>query len=105
MAQPLKGANEVSFKLGKILSMSSDIKFNYEEYNDSETNGDGFALKMDYFYYFKNYTAVGMGLNANVCMRTLEENFAMLNYYILAKQVIPLNSYKEFNFYISAGAG
>lgn len=104
-AKPLNGLNELSFKAGKVLSLSSDYKFNYESLNSSETDANGFSLKMDYLYYLKNYTALGLGINANLAMNTLNESFAVLNYYLQAKQIIPLNSYKDLNFYLSAGAG
>lgn len=108
IAQPFKGASEVSFKAGKIMSSSADFDFRRIDglqATDSEKSSEGFSLKMDYAYYLNKYTAVGLGVNANFCMKAMEENFSMLNYYVLAKQVIPLNSYKDFNFYISAGAG
>lgn len=108
MAQSFKGANEVSFKLGKIISSSADFEFRRIDglqVTDSEKGSEGFSLKMDYAYYFKKYTAVGLGVNANFCMKVMEENFSMLNYYVMVKQIIPLNSYKDFNFYVSAGAG
>lgn len=107
-AKPLKGLNEVSFKLGKVASSSADFdlrRIDGLQSTDSQKSGDGFSVKMDYAYYLKNYTAVGLGVNANLCMNVWQENFSMLNYYVLVKQILPLNSYKDFNFYVSAGAG
>jgi len=107
-AKPLNGLNELSFKAGKIMSSSADFdlrRIDGLQNTDSQKSSDGFSLKMDYFYYLKKYTGVGIGCNANFCMKVWEENFSTVNYYLQAKQIIPLNSYKDFNFYVSAGAG
>lgn len=99
--------NELNFKFGKILNNSSKIKLKNSYYGTSATttdsNSEGWSIKMDYIHYLIENTGIGFGISYNSSFKSDDTSF--LNFDILLKQRFPISSREKTYFYLSGGLG